>query len=566
MKGNTARPITASIFTLLLAMGGFLFPATSGADASEQPQRVRLNHDRDAQQIEVYVRDEHFTTYNYGKEVRTPFLWPVHAEGGITITRNWPMGEDEPVSSTDHRHHRSMYLTFGVVNNYDFWHREQIRTRDIKMGSTETYAWIRARNEWLAPNGRPVVDEIQEYRFHDTPAGARTFDVIATFIASHGDVTFGDDKEGLFAFRIRPEIQGNRAGILTNAEGRQGERNVYGTPSRWMDYSGPVADVGHRGIALFDHPSSFRHPPTWHVRDYGLVAANPFGLSSVGRLGRDGTHVLEEGKTLNFVYRVYVHSGDVKQAEVAQRYEEFAAESFSPAAVADRPIRALLLTGGGWHDFRTQEGILTRGLSERLNIEWEIDHEAGDNPAHEPSRLRNDGWIDGFDIVVHSHSLSRVEDHAKTAARIVQAHERTGTPAVVIHGALHSFRHADDWHRFTGVVTRRHERNRPFEVKTLKSDHPVMQGLGLSWQPPGGELYIIEAVQPTATATAKAFGVDTKQDHVVIWTNQYGKARVFGTSIGHHNETMATATYLDMLARGMLWALDNTPAGDGAAE
>jgi len=546
MKRKATRRRTAPISALLLA---------AGAVASDHLHRVRLHHVLDTQQVEVYVRDEHFTTYNYGENVRTPYLWPVYAEGQVAITRNWPMGQDKPVTSTDHRHHRSIYLTFGDVNGLDFWHRERIRTREVKTGSGRTYAWIRARNEWLAPDGRPVLDEVQEYRFHDTPASARTFDVIATFAASYGDVTFGDDKEGLFAIRIRPEIQGDRAGVLTNAEGRQGEKNVYGTPSRWMDYSGPVEGAGHRGVAILDHPSSFRHPPAWHVRDYGLATANPFGLSSVARLDRDGTHVLKKGETLTFIYRVYVHSGDVEQARVAQQYDEFAALSFSPDGSV-RPIRALLVTGGGWHDFEAQEKILTEGLSERLNVEWEIEFEAGTDPAHESARFSDPAWIDGFDVVIHNHSLSRVADHAQTASRIIQAHRRTGTPAVVIHGALHSFRHADDWHRFTGVVTTRHEGNRPFEVKNLKPDHPIMKACGPTWRTPGGELYIIEEIQPTATGLAEAFGVDTKKDHVVIWTNRYDSVRVFGTSIGHHNETMASPTYLDLLARGVLWAVD----------
>ncbi|MCA9246061.1 MAG: DUF1080 domain-containing protein, partial [Planctomycetales bacterium] len=40
-----------------------------------------------------------------------------------------------------------------------------------------------------------------------------------------------------------------------------------------------------------------------------------------------------------------------------------------------------------------------------------------------------------------------------------------------------------------------------------------------------------------------------------IWTNQYGKARVFATTLGHHNETMQQPIYLDMIARGLLWSV-----------
>ena len=36
--------------------------------------------------------------------------------------------------------------------------------------------------------------------------------------------------------------------------------------------------------------------------------------------------------------------------------------------------------------------------------------------------------------------------------------------------------------------------------------------------------------------------------------NTYGKARVFGTTLGHANETMQRDVYLDLVTRGLLWA------------
>ena len=290
---------------------------------ANNPPRVRVNLDQAEQQAEVHVRDEHFTTYQFADDSRIPHLWPMYAEGGVTITRNFPMGKDEPVESTDHRHHKSFWIAFGDVNGYDNWHRVPILTQKVEAGSGDAYGWIRAENVWPDADGEPIVDESREYRFYDTPASARIFDQKITFTASYGDVTFGDDKEGLVAFRIRPEIQGRNAGLLTNFEGNQGERAVYGTPGPWMDYSGPIEGVGYRGIALFSHPSNLREP-AWHVRDYGLAASNPFAMSDVARLGEDGSYVLEEGETLTFLFRAYIHTGDVEQADVAGQYKAFA--------------------------------------------------------------------------------------------------------------------------------------------------------------------------------------------------------------------------------------------------
>ena len=283
-----------------------------------------LQNDPEQGTVRVDVRGEHFTTYHYGEDARTPFLWPVNAEGGVGVTRNYPMGEDDP-QIADHPHQRSLYLVYGDVNGHDFWHRERINTVGLETGQADGYAWLRAHNQWVTADDQVLLEEVQEVRFHDTPACGRLIDVLTTLKAMQDEITFGDDKEGLLAFRQRPEIDGRRAGVLTNARGDQGERNVYGDPSPWMDYSGPIEGVGYRGIAVFDHPDNFR-VGYWHVRDYGLAAINPFGQRQVGGLEEDGSYTLKEGQTLTLRYRVYVHSGDHQQAEVAAQYDRYVAD------------------------------------------------------------------------------------------------------------------------------------------------------------------------------------------------------------------------------------------------
>ena len=302
--------------------------ATGMLLANAATAQVSFEHDESAGTVEVHVRGEHFTTYHYGEDVRTPILWPVLAEGNVGVTRNYPMGEDDP-DSADHPHHRSLWLNFGDVNGYDFWHGHPINTVDVELGESDGYGWIRVHNEWVDPEGNVLVREQQEMRFHDTPASGRLIDFISTLEAAQEEVTFGDDKEGFIAFRIRPEIEGQRAGVLTNARGEQGESNVYGTPAPWMDYSGPIEGYGQRGIAVFDHPANFR-PGYWHVRDYGLAALNPFSRQGVGGEEEDGSYTLNEGETLTLQYRVYVHSGDVEEADVAGQYAQYIADTTTP--------------------------------------------------------------------------------------------------------------------------------------------------------------------------------------------------------------------------------------------
>ena len=68
------------------------------------------------------------------------------------------------------------------------------------------------------------------------------------------------------------------------------------------------------------------------------------------------------------------------------------------------------------------------------------------------------------------------------------------------------------------------------------------------------ELYKNEKLWDHFKPLAKAYGEDTKKDHHVIWTNEYGKGKIFGTTLGHNNSTMESEVYLDLVTRGLLWA------------
>jgi len=109
-----------------------------------------------------------------------------------------------------------------------------------------------------------------------------------------------------------------------NAYGGVTEAENWGKPSHWVDYYGPLE--GHTvGIAVMDHPSSFRYPTRWHVRDYGLFTANPFALKYYEpERGWNGDYLLRRGEELRFRYRLYIHDGRTDEANVAEKFLAFA--------------------------------------------------------------------------------------------------------------------------------------------------------------------------------------------------------------------------------------------------
>jgi len=221
------------------------------------------------------------------------------------------------------------------------------------------------------------------------------------------------------------------------------------------------------------------------------------------------------------------------------------------------PLRALLVTGGCCHDYPRQIQIITKGLSQRVNVTWNV-FLGGDSRGERPAIYQGPDWADGYSVVVHNECYGSVDD-VEFVERIVHAHKEKGIPAVVIHCSMHSYRAAatDEWRKLLGVTSRRHERGgRRLDVRNVASDHPIMRAFPSQWRTPNGELYVIEKEWPECTPLAVAYGQDTQQDQLVIWTNTYGNARVFGTTLGHHNETMLSDEWLDVVSRGLLWACD----------
>jgi uncharacterized protein len=246
-----------------------------------------------------------------------------------------------------------------------------------------------------------------------------------------------------------------------------------------------------------------------------------------------------------------------------------AAEPGTPATATSQPkLKGLLITGGCCHDYDLQKRIVTEGLSQRVSIAWDIVHEGDPNDrTYQISVYNRPQWSQGYDVIVHNECFGSVED-IPFVERIVRGHTETGIPAVVLHCSMHTYRAAatDEYRKLLGVTSRRHEKGgRNLAVKPAAKDHPIMKGFPDSWTTPGDELYVIENLWPNCVPLAVAYGEDTKQDHPVIWTNTYGKARVFGTTLGHNNLTMSADVWLDCVARGLLWTVeklneDGTPA------
>lgn len=237
-----------------------------------------------------------------------------------------------------------------------------------------------------------------------------------------------------------------------------------------------------------------------------------------------------------------------KEAPVAKDVTAAKDETAPP-----RPVRALLICGGCCHDYDSQKNLLAKGLAERAWIDVTVVHQGGSATNAKIPFYEQADWAKGFDVVLHDECFADVKDRDWTE-RILKPH-RDGLPAVVIHCAMHCYRDGtDEWFKFLGVTSRTHGKHYPHEVLNVEGAHPIMKSFGPAWYNPAGELYWIEKVWPTAKPLAVAKNQENGRSEVCVWTNDYGAARVFGTTLGHHNETVSSPAYLDLVARGTLWA------------
>ena len=280
--------------------------------------------------VEFTVGGRPFTTYNFGKEWARPFLYPVFGPEHVQITRNYPMVEGVPGETTDHHHHKSIWVAHGDVNGVDDWsetkgrHGREVSTRVKEVVDGEIVGIVRQDLEWVSSRGKKACEEEREIRVYAMPPTERIIDLSVTFRAKPGKITFGDTKEGgICSVRVATSMDGSRGGRIENSYGGTGEAETWGRRAVWCDYSGPV-NGKLAGIAVFDTPGNLRYPTYWHVRDYGLMTANPFGISHFQPgSGKRGDYVLASGGELRFAYRIYMHLGDAGIARVGDKYHDY---------------------------------------------------------------------------------------------------------------------------------------------------------------------------------------------------------------------------------------------------
>lgn len=271
-----------------------------------------------------------------------PFIFPVYTPAQKLIVRRYPMEKVEG-ETHDHPHHTGVWTAWGSINGVDNWafgpKCGKQHVKSVQSEVTSKGLQVVMDVEWTTPTDVPQLAERRTILIHDpdqyfksdfgSNAVSTTFvyDFTVEFTTKFGPIKFGDTKEGgLLSVRVptaldvpKGKIENSRGGISTKKEE---EKIVWGKKAEWCSYSGKVED-SPVGIAILAHPSNPIAPTYWHVRNYGLMTANPFGKSHFVFPLLKGHFRMKANTTTTWKYRLVIYDGTTVDAQLPKHYELF---------------------------------------------------------------------------------------------------------------------------------------------------------------------------------------------------------------------------------------------------
>ncbi len=307
-----ASPSDGGILAILSAEKGESLVLEAG---SEICGLCKADVNAETSAVSLAVNGNSFAEYVFDSEFPKPHLGPVTDNSGNSFTRCDRMHKEHP-------HQRSIIIAIGDVNGVDCWNEPAdcgfVRNEKIyDTVSSAAYAAFTAQNRWTDHSGNPLMTENTRYTVYNQSEECRTLDISITFTAEFGDVVFGATKEaGPLGIRLRDELRADiGGGTLCNSRGGIGENECWGKEAEWCDYHGSVDGIGEMGVTVYDNPSNERWPTAWHIRAYGLFAAN--------NLYFKGGYTLKAGESITYQYRILFRRKEMSAEELADRYENY---------------------------------------------------------------------------------------------------------------------------------------------------------------------------------------------------------------------------------------------------
>ena len=276
----------------------------------------------DEQAVLAYVTED--------KKITRPFFHSLKAADGTQVSRNHP-----PQSGDLGDHdlfHPGLWLAFGDISGHDTWRLkdavEHSRILDpslstvIKDGKSSSAYKFTSINSYVDKDKDEYARENCKYAL--TPRqGGWLLGIDISFTAQENELSFGDQEEMGRGVRLATPLIVKNGGTIRNSHGHKDEKGCWGKAAEWCDYSGVIAKKRF-GILMMPHPENFK-PSSFHVRDYGLMVANPFAEQAFGR-GKAAKTIVKPGESLRLRIGVLVYGlADEKPIDAAAELANYVA-------------------------------------------------------------------------------------------------------------------------------------------------------------------------------------------------------------------------------------------------
>lgn len=318
-------------------------------------QTFKIVPDEAKQRIDVLIDGKLFTSYRYEEKIRRPVLLPVMSVGGNFVTRGFPI-ETRNGETINHPHQVGVSFVYGDVNGVDFWNNSPFRSAEelkrmgtifhrklLKKKDGKGKAELITQSDWVSPKGEILLIENTKFIFL-VDGKNRIIERETALTASNQDVTFGDNKEGLFLIHLNRQLQQNNqfpvkitdekgniseaktgenlTGEYLNSEGLIGEK-IFGTQGSWASVSGKINDE-NLTVAIFDNKTNHNFSnASMMVRPYGLLALNPFGKKAYDAKAEARKFILEKSKSIKFKHRLLIYAEKVTPEKIEVDFKKF---------------------------------------------------------------------------------------------------------------------------------------------------------------------------------------------------------------------------------------------------
>lgn len=311
-----------------------VFPFVANAASGQTLPEIKINQHPASKKADIFIDKELFTSLLYADTLKKAVLYPVNAPGNVAVTRGWPIAPKNG-DQIDHPHQVGVWFNYGDVNGADYWNNStKIDTNKKAYGTIIFNKIVSAKNgkgkaelvthsTWNNPGGKAMLDEITTYTF-SVNGKDRIIDRKTELMALQ-NISFRDNKEGLFAIRVARELEypspkqvkvytdegvktvldnSNLSGKYESSAGVVGEE-VFGTRSEWLKLSGFIENKTV-SVAILDHPANIGYPGFWMARGYGLFAINPLGAEFYTNGKEKLNFSLEKDNMIVFKHRLVI--------------------------------------------------------------------------------------------------------------------------------------------------------------------------------------------------------------------------------------------------------------------